>query len=172
MKPAVPGRKRRLLHLCFMAVLIFGSACFLNAYVVGVAMVHGDSMEPAFYDGDLVLVNKAGLRFEEPERFDVVIFPYRYRKNTYLIKRIVGLPGESVQIRDGRLLINGRELEESYGAEPIRNAKRAADPVILGEHEYFVLGDNRNHSTDSRDFDVANVTKDEMTGKVIQWRKH
>lgn len=89
-----------------------------------------------------------------------------YADNRYLIKRIIGLPGETVQIVDGVIYIDGEVLEEDYGREVMNHSKRAAEPILLGEDEYFVLGDNRNYSSDSRDADVGNVHFSQIVGKT------
>lgn len=164
------GIRKRIAKQCLLIALILSAAFLLNRYVVGKATVDGDSMEPVLHDGQSVWVDKLSYRFREPERYDIVVFAYRYREGRYYMKRIVGLPGETVQIVDGGVYEDGRLLDEAYGSEPIEKAKRAKNPVILGEDEYFVLGDNRNYSTDSRDSDVANVAKEQITGKVIKWR--
>ena len=89
-----------------------------------------------------------------------------FRSGRYYTKRIIGLPGETVQIKDGWVYINGQKLEDDVGAEPIAEARQAAEPITLGEDEYFVLGDNRNFSSDSRDPDVGNIRRDEIIGKI------
>lgn len=131
--------------------------------------VSGSSMEPTLSDGDNLIVDKISYRFKDPERFDIIVFPFQYQKDTYYIKRIIGLPGETVQIdEDGNIYINGEILEESYGREVIDADKLgiAAEPITLGEDEYFVLGDNRNHSSDSRVREVGNIKKDQIVGKA------
>ncbi|MEG0565166.1 MAG: signal peptidase I, partial [Hungatella sp.] len=102
----------------------------------------------------------------KPERFDVIVFDYRYRKEQYYIKRIIGLPGETIQICGGQIWVDGSLLEEIYGEEPIADPKRAALPITLEEDEYFVLGDNRNDSSDSRDSDIADIKRDQIIGKL------
>lgn len=156
---------------CLLMIFIVVAALILNRYVISRVTVDGTSMEPVLYDGDRMWVNKLSYRFHEPERYDIIVFRYRYRDARYYMKRIIGLPGETIQITDGSVYVNGELLDEAYGIEPIEKARRAEDPVVLGDGEYFVLGDNRNHSTDSRDTDVANVTKDQIVGKVMQWRR-
>lgn len=105
----------------------------------------GHSMEDTLDDGDNLIVDKLTYRFRDPVRYDIIVFPYKYKEDTYYIKRIIGLPGEMVQItEEGNILINGEILEESYGREVMKSPGIAADPIILGEDEYFVLGDNRN----------------------------
>ncbi len=162
MRAAVNGK-----HFWKKLVLIGLLGYFLVAFVVQRADVHGDSMEPALSSGDVLLVDKLTPRFTGYKRFDVVVFRYRYRENQYYIKRIVGLPGETVQIMDGHVLVDGVILEEDLGLEPIEKAKRASEPIVLGEGEYFVLGDNRNHSSDSRDSDIGNLTEDVMLGRAV-----
>ena len=117
------------------------------------------------------MVDKLSYRFHDPERFDIIVFRYLYKKNTFYIKRVIGLPGETVQIADGVIYINGEPLEEDYGLEEITNPGRALEPITLGEDEYFVLGDNRNGSSDSRMTDVGNITRKQIVGKasLIIW---
>ncbi|MCM1189339.1 MAG: signal peptidase I [bacterium] len=131
--------------------------------------VDGSSMEPTLTHGDNLIVDKISYRFRDPERFDIIVFPFRYKENTYYIKRIIGLPGETVQIDEqGNIYIDGEKLEESYGREIIKpeNIGIAAEPVTLGEDEYFVMGDNRNNSTDSRTEVVGNIRRDEIIGRA------
>lgn len=131
--------------------------------------VSGSSMEPTLTDGDNLIVDKISYRFNEPKRFDIIVFPFQYQENTYYIKRIIGLPGETVQIdEDGVIYINGEVLYESYGREIIDSDKIgiAEEPITLGPDEYFVLGDNRNHSSDSRIPEVGNINKDQIIGRA------
>lgn len=129
--------------------------------------VSGESMTPTLQENDNLIVDKITYRFKEPERFDIIVFPYRYEKGTYYIKRIIGMPGETISIDEqGNIIIDGEILEESYGKEVIRYQGRAAKPVTLGENEYFVMGDNRNGSSDSREEDVGNIARDEIIGRA------
>ena len=131
--------------------------------------VEGASMESTLSDGDNLIVDKISSRFRNPQRFDIIVFPFRYKENTYYIKRIIGLPGETVQIDEqGNIYINGEKLQESYGREIIKpeNIGLAAEPITLGEDEYFVMGDNRNNSTDSRTEIVGNIHRDEIIGRA------
>jgi len=124
-------------------------------------------METTLSDGDNLLVDKITYRFSEPKRFDIIVFPFQYDTDTYYIKRIIGMPGETVQIDyDGNIYINGSLLEESYGREVIQNPGRAAEPITLGEDEYFVMGDNRNNSSDSRDPSVGNIHRKDIIGRA------
>ena len=125
-------------------------------------------MLPTLYEDDNLIVDKISYRFRDPKRFEIVVFPYRYAEDTYYIKRIIGLPGETVQIIDGYVYIDGERLDESYGLEVIEANRYgiAAEPVELGEDEYFVLGDNRNHSADSRETNVGVLHKEEFIGRA------
>ena len=139
------------------------------AFVGQRTKVDGSSMEPTLSDGDNLIVDKISYRFRDPQRFDIIVFPFKYRENTYYIKRIIGLPGETVQIDgEGNIYINGELLEESYGREIIRADKIgiAAQPVLLGEDEYFVMGDNRNNSQDSRTEMVGNIRREDIIGRA------
>lgn len=128
--------------------------------------VIGKSMMPTLMDGDNLILNKIGYRFHEPERFDIVIFPFRNGSGKNYIKRVIGLPGETIQIDlDGVIYIDGEVLEESYGREVIRDPGSAINPITLGDGEYYVLGDNRNDSEDSR-FSVGIVYREEIIGKA------
>ena len=124
-------------------------------------------MESTLQHGDNLIVDKISYRFSDPKRFDIVVFPFQYEEDTYYIKRIIGLPGEIVQIdTDGVIYINGEVLHESYGLEVIKDPGRAIEPITLGEDEYFVMGDNRNNSTDSSTELVGNVKRSELIGKA------
>lgn len=135
--------------------------------------VDGESMETTLQHGDQLLVDKISYRFKEPERFDIIVFPYAGAEDTLYIKRIIGLPGETVQIAaDGTIYItkDGKTeaLKENYGREIIRWDTRgvAEEPVVLGEDEYFVMGDNRNYSKDSRNATVGNIKREDIIGKA------
>jgi len=151
------------LYLLVVLVLTF----LVVTYVGQRTKVMGSSMFPTLNDGDNLIVDKISYRFSEPERFDIIVFPFRYAEKTYYIKRIIGLPGETVFIdEEGNIFINDILLEESYGYEVITDPGRAFEPITLGDDEYFVLGDNRNNSSDSRDPVVGNIHRDEFIGKA------
>ena len=141
---------------------------------VGIQMLHrqqrviGSSMYPTLRDGDSVVIDTLSYRFVEPSRFDVIVFPFRYQEDTLYIKRIIGLPGETVQIQDGKVFINGAQLDESaYDFDPIAQAGLASAQITLGQDEYFVLGDNRNDSADSREPTVGNISGSEIIGRAL-----
>lgn len=131
--------------------------------------VDGGSMEATLYDGDNLIVDKITYRFQDPQRFDIIVFPFKYQENTFYIKRIIGLPGETVWIDEkGNIYIDGNILDESYGREVISPEKIgiAGEPIKLSEDEYFVMGDNRNNSTDSRTEIVGNIKRDDIVGRA------
>ena len=163
-------KERGVLHeilsfLIYVAVVV--GATFLIIHFVGQrTYVSGSSMENTLSDGDNLIVDKITYRFSDPQRFDIIVFPFRYEDHVYYIKRIIGLPGETVQITDGDIYIDGEILQESYGREVIKDSGLATEPIVLGEDEYFVLGDNRNDSTDSRDPSVGVIHRDEIIGRA------
>ncbi|MDD6716215.1 MAG: signal peptidase I [Firmicutes bacterium] len=151
--------------LWFAAVLVL--SFLLIHFVAQRTDVNGTSMVPTLEDGDQLIADKVTYRFRDPERFDIIIFPYQYAEKTYFIKRIIGLPGEKVRIDDqGKIYINGKVLEEHYGLEQMVNPGLAAEEITLGDDEYFVLGDNRNVSEDSRYPDVGNIKRKDIIGRA------
>ena len=160
---------KELLSTAIYLLCVLGAVWLVITFVGQRTEVEGASMEHTLHNGDNLIVDKLSYRFHDPERFDIIVFPFQYQDNTYYIKRIIGLPGETVQIKeDGSIYINGEKLDESYGMEVIRpeTIGRAADPIELGEDEYFVLGDNRNHSSDSRDPSVGVLHRDDIMGRA------
>ena len=152
-----------ILYLIVIVVLTF----LMIRYVGQRTRVDGSSMENTLTNGDNLIVDKISYRIHDPQRFDIIIFPYQYQENTYYIKRIIGLPGETVYINDaGEIYINGKLLEEDYGLDTIQNPGLASEPITLGEDEYFVMGDNRNNSTDSRFASVGEIKRQNIIGKA------
>ena len=141
-------------------------ALFTVKFIGQRTVVIGQSMERTLSNGDNLIVDKISYRLHDPERFDIVVFPYRNDRTQKFVKRIIGLPGETVQIIDGVIYINGEVLEEYYGKEFMVDGGVAIDPVLLSEDEYFVLGDNRNNSEDSRYGDIGIVKKKYISGKL------
>ena len=157
---------KSLLGLLLYIILIFGAAYLFGHFVVGQVEVDGPSMNDTLQDGDRLLMNKFTYRFKQLDRYQIVVFKYAYDTDRDYIKRVIGLPGETVQIIDGYVYINGEKLDENYGAEVMNDAGRAAEPITLGDDEYFVLGDNRNRSDDSRYENVENLKREEIVGRA------
>lgn len=148
-------------------LLVVGLTYLILTYVGQRTRVSGHSMETTLSNGDNLIVDKLSYRFSDPKRFDIIVFPFKYEENTYYIKRIIGLPGDTVQVTDGCAYIDGELLESDiYGAELMEESGIASEPLTLGEDEYFVLGDNRNHSSDSRDPSVGILTRKDLLGKA------
>ena len=164
-KPLTLGQE--ILQMSIYLLIVLCLTFLLIHYVGQRTRVQGDSMRPTLHDGDNLIVDKLSYRFQDPQRFDIIVFPYEHKKKTYYIKRIIGMPGERVRIdQDGIIYINGEVLEEYYGSEVMRSPGRAVTEITLGEDEYFVLGDNRNNSSDSRDPSVGNIHRDRIIGKA------
>lgn len=159
----------RELFSTVLYLLVAVCITFLIIHFVGQrTVVSGSSMETTLQSGDNLIVDKLSYRFSDPERFDVIVFPFQYNQKIYFIKRIIGMPGETVQIdEEGRILIDGELLEESFGTEAMLYQGRAWEEIHLGEDEYFVLGDNRNDSTDSRDPSVGNIRRKDIIGRAF-----
>ena len=161
------GVYREIFSMMFYLIFVVAATLLIIRFVGQRTEVSGHSMEDTLDDGDNLIVDKLTYRFRDPVRYDIIVFPYKYKEDTYYIKRIIGLPGEMVQItEEGNILINGEILEESYGREVMKSPGIAADPIILGEDEYFVLGDNRNASADSRDPSVGVSSGKDIVGRA------
>lgn len=150
------------LLLC-VGIAIGVSFCIIH-FVAHHTKVDGSSMEANLHDGDDIIVEKISYYMHDPERYDVIVFPFS--DNVYYIKRVIGLPGESIQIKDGKIYIDGVQLWEQYGNAMIEDPGLAKEEIVLGKDEYFVLGDNRNSSIDSRKAEVGVVKRDNIVGKA------
>lgn len=127
----------------------------------------GDSMNPLLENGDVVLVNRFVYNTSTPKRGDIIVFKPKGNENShYYIKRIIGLPGETVEIIEGRIYIDGERLEEDYESSEISNVGIVTKKMELGGDEFFVLGDDRGKSEDSRMSDVGNVKRAHIYGKA------
>ncbi len=157
---------KKVLGFSLYIFVILILAYLLSRFVVKRTGVDGHSMEETLHDGDQLLVDQLSYRFHEPERFDIIVFPNMGTQGN-LVKRIVGLPGEEVRIDEaGVIYINETPLTEHFGKEPIKDPGLAARTVKLHDGEFFVLGDNRNDSLDSRSADVGIVYEQNIIGKV------
>ncbi|MBO5209494.1 MAG: signal peptidase I [Lachnospiraceae bacterium] len=129
--------------------------------------VIGDSMEPALYNGQEILINRFIYMLSSPKRGDVIVFLPNGNQNThYYVKRVIGLPGETVQIKEGRVYIDGVLLDEEDLYDTMADAGIAENEITLDTDEYFVLGDNRNSSEDSRSGNIGAVSRDNIIGKA------
>ena len=155
-----------ILYLVILCTIVY----FILHYVGQRTVVRGDSMDTTLSDGQNLIMDKLSYRFHEPERYDIVIFPgpEEYGEHPYYIKRVIGLPGETVQIKKGKVYINGKRLKSDiYGiTKYIDEPGIAEESLELGKDEYFCLGDNRPVSYDSRYEEVGPVHRSEIIGKV------
>lgn len=155
------------LYAKIVAIILFAMvlARVINAYLVQETIVNGSSMSPTLESADKLLIDKIIYKAGGLERYDIVVF--NYNNSSIYIKRIIGLPGEKVTIRKGRVYINGRMLDDDpLIKDTMHYSGMAKNGVKLGEDEYFVLGDNRNNSYDSRYEQVGAVKKSSIIGKV------
>ncbi len=162
-----------LSYIPMIAVWIFRVAgicvfAFLIVWHLGqrVSMI-GDSMNPVLRNGDVVLVNRLVYNARRPRRGDIIVFKPKGNENShYYIKRVIGLPGEKVEFRENEIYIDGNRLEEKYQSAAVDRTGIVTEEMELGSDEYFVLGDNRENSEDSRDADVGNVKREYIFGKA------
>ena len=146
-----------VVFLAFVLMFFFGTK----------TSVIGDSMMPALYNGQQILIDKFIYKLSSPKRGDVIVFQPNGNENThYYEKRIIGLPGETIQIIDGYVYVNGSKLDEDDTYDLIEDPGIAKDELILQPYEYFVLGDNRNSSEDSRSGNMGPVKKEYIIGKA------
>lgn len=156
--------KEIIIYMIIFVMCVF----ILPKYVVQKTIVDGDSMETTLHDKDRLLLDKLSYQFKNPDRFDIIVFyPYGKEVDEYYVKRVIALPGETVQIIEEDIFINGNKLVEHYGKDPITYAGIAQDSITLDEDEFFLLGDNREISLDSRYEDVGLVHRDMIAGRAI-----
>ncbi len=150
------------------AFIAFAVARFFGRKTV----VVGNSMEPLLYHSEEVYLDKIVYSVSSPKRGDVIAFlPKGNEKTHFYIKRVIGLPKETIQIENGKVYVNGEVLDHDYGNEGIIDPGLAAGEFVLGDDEYFVLGDNRNSSEDSRSGNIGAVKRDEIQGRVWYIKK-
>ncbi|MDD7370441.1 MAG: signal peptidase I [Firmicutes bacterium] len=160
----IKDKKAALMWVFEIAVVLLLAAVVSIFFCQSVVMQEG-SMEPTLKTGQEFLINKVSYKLGEPKRGDIIVFKKDAKEHSSLhIKRIVGLPGEKIQIKDGVLYIDGKAYKEEY--PQISNPGLAEQQITLGKNEYFVLGDNRNNSEDSRFAEVGNVKLKYIEGKL------
>ena len=141
---------------------------FVIIFSIGMrTSVVGDSMEPGLVNGQEILMNRVIYRLSSPKRGDVIVFlPNGNQNSHYYVKRVIGLPGETIHIQDGNVYVDGVMLEEDETIDKIMDAGIAQNELTLELDEFFVLGDNRNSSEDSRSGNIGAVKKDNIIGKA------
>ena len=141
-------------------VILVSVILVINLWLAGVYIISGSSMQPTMDSGNVVFVNKLA---EAYRRFDIVIIK---TPDSRIVKRVIGLPRDTVQIKDGYVYINGKQLDDVV-SEKTEFAGTAFQPLTLGEGEYFVLGDNREESKDSRYKDIGVIKQEQIVGRVV-----
>lgn len=157
-------------------VVVILVALFIRAFVFAPVAVKGSSMEPNFSHGDILIVNKLSYKLSEPKKDDIVICEYitNKMKEKNIIKRVIGVPGDIINFEDVikgddfylDLYLNNNFIEEDYILEPNQQKGNTEYPYTVPENSYFVMGDNRNASSDSREQEIGAIKKQDITGKV------
>ena len=187
MKKIMKALLKTVISLILLIAISLTGSYVVNTYAAQRTVVDGHSMDDNFYDGENIIANKIIYNFQKPKRFDVVtIYPYGHKhkediveytqrlvnqliamsknkklaqssKDEYYIKRIIALPGETIQVKGEDIYINGKILKENYRKDKMGYSGVAEKPIKLAEDEYFVMGDNRADSTDSREFGPVKI---------------
>ena len=170
------GRQKRKINVTavrevfswMIEILLAIVLAFTFVYFIGLrTSVVGQSMSPTLVSGDEILVNRFVYKVTDPKRGDIIVFlPNGNEKSHYYVKRVIGVPGDTVLIQNGAVYINGEVYKEEIEAAAIEEAGLASEEITLDSDEYFVLGDNRNNSEDSRYANVGNIKKDYIIGKA------
>lgn len=154
-------------------IMILLCVFWVPEHVIQRTVVNGSSMQDTLHTGESLLVEKVSYRFSDPDRYDIIVFYPHGRaqakeEKEYYVKRVYGLPGETIQIKGDEVYINNEVIPDEYAKNGVMDtAGIAGEPITLGEDEYFVLGDNRQVSKDSREPEVGPVKKENIAGHVI-----
>lgn len=165
-KNKISSAKKSFLKSGLYLLIILAAAYFLVTYVFRKQVVHNVSMQDTLFDGDNFIMDELSYNISDPKRYDIVCFK-SYKEKDLLIKRVIGLPNEKVTIKNEKIYINDKEIKDIKGLMPPKNAGLAADGVTLSDDEYFVIGDNREESIDSRSENVGNIRRSEIIGKAV-----
>lgn len=164
--------KKEIISWILTIVTAVAAAFLIRTFLFEPIRVDGDSMSDTLHDQELVFVTKPEYYLGEPSRQDVIICKYPGRKNQYFVKRLIAVPGDTIEIRYDRetrtntVYINGEALSEPYLTPERNNSNNAMPPVTLGEDQYFVMGDNRDNSNDSRYIGVGPISRSQIVGHV------
>lgn len=156
---------KKSIILLILLIVIY----LVYTYVGERVLVSGVSMEPTLQDGDQIMLNKITYQFEKPQRYDIIVIENAYRVDSNYIKRIIGLPGEEIFYdEDGHVTINGQVLsgELRFEESDLSTWEMITQSIVLGANEYFVLGDNRNNSVDSRSSVMGVISIEDIIGKA------
>lgn len=160
--------KNEMMSILIYSIVLILVAILLNVFVIEKVYVKGSSMENTLHDKEHLMIEKVSYHFSKPSRYDIVVLiPPNQQENELYIKRIIGLPGETIQIKEGEIYINGELLEESYGKASIDDPGIAQNEIVLQEGQYFVMGDNRNGSDDSRESWIGPIPRENIIGRAV-----
>lgn len=166
-KPKYKKYLKSLLLWIIEIIVVILAAYLIIEYAVEKTTMMGVSMNTTLNEGDKIIINKMAYLRKEPQRNDVIVFSQSKNGHGYYnIKRVIGLPGETVEIINGAVFIDGTKLQEVIPVEPMRVAGLADEAIVLGENEFFVLGDNRNYSEDSRFANIGIIVRNDIIGKA------
>ncbi len=170
------GRKKKKINMAvakevlswIVEIAITLIIAFTFVYFIGLrTSVVGQSMAETLNSGDEILVNRFIYKVTDPKPNDIIVFlPNGNEKSHYYVKRVIAVPGDTILIKNGTVYVNGEPFEEKIEAASIEEAGLAAEEIVLADNEYFVLGDNRNNSEDSRYANIGNVKKEYIIGKA------
>ncbi len=150
------------------SALVVLLAWLIIRYALAKTVMVGDSMAKTLNDKDVILINRLSYLRSEPKRNDVIVFNQGSNEHSYNnVKRVIGVPGDTVEIINGRVYINGEKFEEAIDTEEMKVSGLADSPIELQENEFFVLGDNRNSSEDSRFSNIGSVVRGDIIGKAF-----
>ena len=160
-------RGRIIFQWVFQTAVVLALAAVTAIFFFQSIGMQESSMEPTIQTGERFFVNQLAYKFGSPKRGDIIAFTKAGKENASIhIKRVIGLPGETIQIKEGKVYINGEVYKEDGDFSEISNPGLADEGISLKKDEYFVLGDNRNNSEDSRFAEVKNVKKKNIEGKL------
>ena len=164
-----PSMGKDILSTLGSLILMVAFVIFFLTCVGQRVAVDGTSMEDTLHDRDQLIVDCFSYRFlRDPERFEIVVFRLKDRPETFYVKRVIGLPGETVQIINSTVYINGKRIEDPYATQSYFPAGDAGTLIVLGEDEYFVMGDNRQNSIDSRYTEkLGPVSRSQFVGRAL-----
>lgn len=165
-KSILAGFLKSVFNLGLFILVVLVLAYLVSAFVCQRVVVHNVSMQETLSEGDILIMDKLTYRIRDPKRYEVICFDSEYEREG-LIKRIIALPGETVQITNGMIFVNGNQIEDIEGLPKIEDPGRAGMEVHLASDEYFVIGDNRPESIDSRSEEIGNVKSSDILGRAL-----
>ena len=161
------GRVMKYIIRLVVTILIAVALAFVLINYVGErTKVSGRSMEPNLYNNDQVMLDKLTYRFRDPKRYEIIVFPGPQGGNQFFVKRVIALPGETVQIKEGKVYVDHKEVKD-YSKDHTTDPCELKGEIKLSADEYFVLGDNRDNSNDSRYKEVGMVKRSKIIGRIV-----